>query len=205
MSKYNEVMDRIELTEDMQNRILKNIDSYKKKKNSRRILRYVYALAACLILAVGIIVIINSSRIEKNPSDIVDTQGVYQFEEFQNVEDLSEAFGVDLHEVTGLPFDVKSRRYSALPDNFAQIEYYGRDDLENCCIRVGKDKNDISGDYNEYDTEKTVTCDDKTVTLKGIGDKIYLAFWVSNEHFCSVAFEKGVSEDDMMDVIRQIK
>ncbi len=204
MSKYNEVMDRIELTEDMQSRILKNIDSYQKRKRSKRMLRYIYALAACLILAAGIIVIVKASRIEKDPDDGVVAQGGFECNEFDNIEKLSAAFGFEMADITDLPFAVNSSSYCIMFDDFAQIDYYGKNELERCCIRIGKDKNDISGDYEEYSVTKNVTCDSKAVTFKGNGNKIFLASWVEHGRFCSVSMQMGATEDEMLAIIRQV-
>ena len=204
MSKYNEVMNRIELTEDMQNRILNNIKSYQKKKRSGLILRYVYVLAACLILTVGIVLAVKASKIKEEPNEGLITQGGYDYKKYDNVEKLSDAFGVKLTDLQDLPFTVDNSSYSIMFDEFAQIDYYGKNDADCCSIRVGKDKRDISGDYNAYSIIKSVKCNSKTVTLKGNENKIYLAYWVSDGRFYSVSVQMGVDEDGILDIIRQI-
>ena len=72
-------------------------------------------------------------------------------------------------------------------------------------IRKGVSDEDISGVYTEYAVETEYCGDDLSFTLKGDGEKDYLAVW-SDDHFCySIYAEQGMTSAALQDLVYAIK
>lgn len=116
-------------------------------------------------------------------NDLVTNNILRESEVYATITELSKAIVIDLHNVDEkLPFEVQERSYALLFDTIVEINYDGAN-YENCCIRVGKDTTDISGDYNKYDTVKAVETNGITVTLKGNDTLCYFATLINDRHF----------------------
>ena len=69
-------------------------------------------------------------------------------------------------------------------------------------IRKGSGTEDISGDYNEYDTVTESDIDGVKITLSGNGELVSLAVWIEDGRFCSVSMSEGTEKETMLSVIR---
>ena len=210
MNKYNEIMEHIELTDEMRERIIGNIGAIQRRRKIERAVRLISAAAACVVIAVGSIAVFNKTqkpKLQEDTSSVAsqeqdsDTQAVWTEDDFENVEELSEAFGLELHDVDNvMPFKVQERSYDVLFDSIAEINYYGADDV-NCCIRAGKDTEDVSGDYNEYTLKKEAEINGVNITLKGNDNRYYLATWIKDGHFYAVSLSDGADEQKISDIV----
>ena len=205
MSKYHEMMEHIELTDAMRERVMENIRAKQKCRNINRALKWVSTAAACLVIGIGAAALLNREHIPHGPDDPpamsgTDVQPGWQCDEYENAAALSEAFGVKLHDAE-MPFAVTEKSYSILFESFAQIEYFGANG-EDCCIRIGKDTEDISGDYNEYNTVAESDMDGTNITFSGNGELVYLASWIEDGRFCSVSMSEGAEKETMISVVR---
>ena len=205
VSKYHEMMEHIELTDAMRERVIENIRAKQKRRNMNQALKWISTAAACLVIGIGVAVLLNREHIPHGPDDPpamsgTDIQPGWQCDEYENVTTLSEAFGIQLHDAE-MPFAVTEKSYCILLENIAQLEYFGADS-EDCCIRIGKDTEDISGDYNEYDTVTESDIDGVKITLSGNGELVYLAAWIEDGRFCSVSMSEGTEKETMLSVIR---
>lgn len=209
MSKYNEIMEHISLTTEMRARIISNIGAKQKRKHIKNIARTISAAAACTVIAVGAVTIWNKTQMPQSPDntfsvDSQDMQVGWESDEYDTITELSNAIGIDLHDVDEvLPFEVQERSYAVLFDTIAEINYDGADG-ENCCIRVGKNTEDISGDYNEYDTVKETEINGATIILKENETLCYLASWIKSGHFYSVSLCDGADEQKMLDIVSEM-
>lgn len=224
MSKYNEIMEHIELNDEMRERIIVNIGARQKRRRINTAVKMISALAACLVIAVGAAALLNRDKIPQTPddsspnvakndegqviagsADSEDGQTEYGFDvqEYGGANELSDAFGVELHDITDLPFEVTEQSYEVMFGEFAEINYNGANG-ENCCIRAGKDTEDISGDYNEYSTVKDTDIDGVTVTFKGDDKRFDLAVWIKDGHFYSVSLSDGTDEQKMTEIVRSV-
>ena len=84
--------------------------------------------------------------------------------------------------------------------------FYGDKDRE-VCIRKAPGTEDISGDYNRYAENNTVTIKGHSVTTKGDNGQICLATWVDNGYTYSISVrsEAGISSEAMTDLIAAIQ
>ena len=72
-------------------------------------------------------------------------------------------------------------------------------------IRKSRGSEDISGDFNEYNTVTETEVNGNTVTIKGSGDEFILALWVSGDYSYSVSVSSGISENALKEIIEKIK
>ena len=178
--KYEEIMDRVALTPEMRQRVLKNLKAAGERK---RVLRQLTALAACLAIW--------QPRNAQEPEP--DVMAIPQIEEMGSIEALSAKTGVPLKELTGIPFPVEHTQYVSYWENLAEIEYSGGADT--LCYRKSQGTEDNSGDYNVYDREETAELAGSTVTLKGAEEGFTLATWTDGSYAYSVSVTEPLSQD----------
>ena len=244
MNKYNEIMEHIELTEEMRERIIGNIGARQKRRRIGRAVTWVSAAAACVVIAAGAVTLLNRPKLPHTPVDGTtvtsqtaadpssengagDTGGVltvtqppvetpstdtrgssgdlaeggwFDAEEYKDAAELSEAFGMELRDYTDLPFKVTESSYIIIGGNIAEISHFGADG-ESFCIRAGKTEEDVSGDYNIYDTTKETEASGIKVTLKGNGGLFNFASWIKDGHFRSVWLNEDTKEQDIMKIV----
>ena len=71
-------------------------------------------------------------------------------------------------------------------------------------FRAAKGHEDISGDYNTYDSTKTLFISDLQVTTRGNSEKTRVALW-NNEDLCySLTFSAGISDAQLSDIIQSM-
>lgn len=91
------------------------------------------------------------------------------------------------------------------PDKIEVIEnemiqaFYGEND--NMLIRKGIGREDVSGDYNEYEQIETVD----GVILKGVGEKFSLALREDGNYSFSISVENALSQSDIMELVDKVK
>ena len=196
--KYDEVMDRIEITEGMRRRILQNIRQTPQKKAPEKpkksgIYRVLLPLAACLVLLVGVLsvpALRKESREEESP--VPSIQAVNGIMEAESPEKLSEMVGFKVLGLSELPFEVRSVTCASCWGNMAQIEYTG--DNISCTYRQSRGTEDNSGDYTAYEITEKRTMGGAEVTLKGhAADEYLAAVWTDGTFSFSVLFTEPVS------------
>ena len=95
---------------------------------------------------------------------------------------------------------------SITPENYVVISGVTLEvDFDGGYIRKAKGSEDISGDYNEYDTIKTETAGGKEVTLKGNAGKVMLAVWTEGDYAYCAGVTDGVAEADMLSLVNEIR
>lgn len=198
---YDEIMDQVEVTEEMQERILSNIRTQKICRE-KKILRY---RRKALQAAAGLLLVLTVSacavRImrkdawslpekETEPEPVFVGNGI---EECPSVETLSAKVGFPVTDLSGLPFVVDHTEYLSYWGDMAEINYQGAD--ETACYRKSEGEEDNSGDYNEYAEVQTLEADGFSVTVKG-EDGIYrLAVWQKDGYSYSLSLEKGANAE----------
>ena len=206
MAKYNEIMGKIEVTDEMQSRILKNVENhFSGRKSHRRKLWYTVfggvAAAAMLMLIIrpweG-----SNSPVGQNPpitgnQPPLMEQGGFG-EEYSSVEELSKAVGFDMFELNNLPFKAKETNYIAIDKDFAEINYSGEENSLTYRKSVGTEDN--SGDYNVYDYSGEIEINKIKVALKGEAESLKLAFWTDGKYSYSISLDKAVTQKEMKDL-----
>ena len=119
--------------------------------------------------------------------------------EAASLEELSETVGFPVAEVEGLPFSPEKTTYIAIGTVIAEIRYEGEE--QTAVFRKSAGADDNSGDYNSYPSEKEISVDNMTVTLRGEGATYTLAVWSGDGYAYSLRLSVGISEEDWSRII----
>jgi len=208
--KYNEIMGKIEVTDEMQSRILKNVENhFAGRKSSRKRLWYP-ALGGVAVAAMLMLIIRpwegSNTPVGQNPpltgkKPPIIEQGGFG-EEYRSAKELSNAVGFNVLEINNLPFKAKETNYTAIDKDFAEITYSGEDNSLTYRKSVGTEDN--SGDYNTYDYVGETEVDNIKVTVKGEAELLKLAFWTDGKYSYSIALDKSVTQKEMTDLIMEV-
>ncbi len=205
-NQYDKVMKNIEVTPEMHNRILDYIDNLDLDKVPRKIVPLVnykkyLSIAACfLILIVGTVVFHNISNLPMNPPvENIPEEGIV---EYNTARELSEAMGFTVKEMQEVPFNIESMQYISYWGELAEVKYIGQS--ETASLRVERGELDVSGNYEVYSNIKTHAIEGYSVTMKGNGDKYYLAVWQYDGFSYAVQFPGAVSEQELLTVIESL-
>lgn len=202
--RYDEIMEHVEVTPEMRRRILKQIGQTDLTKNAPpkviaipRI-RRLAAMAACLVVVlVGALTLPSLTDGPDHP-DVPDAPDVLApgngIVQVASVEELSETVGFEVVGCSRLPFQVEEATYTAYWKELAEIVYSGEG--QSAVWRMGIGTEDVSGDYNIYDSETEISVGGIAVTLKG-NDGIYtLAIWTENKYAYSISLSDGLTENE---------
>lgn len=200
--KYNEIMEKVEVTNEMRERILANV-SEKVSKKEKPVLKFpnwkrMSTLAACAVFVLLCVTALPSVINPDKPAE-GDLAVTNEIIECEDVNELSHYAGFDINELTGIPFDIVDCTYTWWFDTIAQVEYIGNDNV--ITYRIAESEEDISGDYNEYSQIKEETLHNNKVTIKGNEDKAYLAVWTSERYAYAICSSEGIAYSEMMDIV----
>ena len=191
MNKYNEVMERVAVSEETKSRILNEVLSENNKKTKvvrfSNVKRYI-ALAACFALVlIGVLAVTVVNR----PPQPGGVQTGAPAVEYQSAKELSKASGVKIKDLQNLPFEPTETVYLDYQNGLAEICY--SDETQSLYYRVSKGSGDNSGDFNEYDQAETRKTGGVTLTLKGSGGLIYCALYEKGGRSYSVVSTAGLT------------
>lgn len=204
-SKYNKVMNNIEVTTEIRDRILNNINQLDLNKISNKVVTFnkykkYLSIAACFaILLVGSVAIHNTMNYMNDPVE----QTIPEIVKYSSLSELSEAIGFSVKEVQIVPFEVEKVQYIAYWKELGEIQYIGENNT--LTIRVSAFNEDISGDYSVYSDTKNITISGHSVTIKGDDSKYSLAVWESDGISYSMNFDQSVPEQVMVTTINSLQ
>ena len=89
-------------------------------------------------------------------------------------------------------------------EKIIEITYYQNSE-EICTIRKGAGNEDVSGDYNQYDSSKQVENNGVIYTLNSNSDFVYLVTWTCDDYSYSCSFVNGVKSEEILDMLIDIK
>ena len=201
-SAYREIMDQVEVTEEMRERILDGVEKKRgaQKAGRRRHIRSGLSLAACLalvLLGTAVVPQLFDGGTEEPPQE--QTTIANGMEDVDSASALSEKVGFEVQDLTGLPFVVEHITYTSLWGETAQITYEGEN--QTVTYRKAPGEEDISGDYNVYDTVTEKTAGKTPVTLKGDGDGYVLALWTADGYSYALSLENPVTEEELLEIL----
>ena len=211
---YDEIMDKIEVTEEMRQRVLKNVQmkiaDEPEHKNNRYHWEIYIGLAAAVIILLAVALFVPGVLSSHRESGIEDTEkttetttpveeGVPDIEEFTSLDELSEKVGFKVAGVQKLPFVPEHTEYYSYWGDMAEIHYILGDSV--LIYRQEKGSEDVSGDYNVYSVVKDIDLGDGKGTLKGDDDSFKLAIWSDGSYSYSIYYEKGFDTDTFMSML----
>lgn len=123
--------------------------------------------------------------------------------EYKSVDEAKKAVNFEAPVPTKVTDGYKLDYISTLDGELLQLVYRNADDKQ-ISYRAAKGNGDISGDYNVYDTSEELQVGGKTVTVKGIGGKYYLAIWEDGESAYSLGMSAGADKAEMLKIIGSV-
>ena len=210
--KYEEIMEKIVVTEEMRRRILQNIRSADVKP-SAKVIRFPHwkkyaAAAACFaVILLGALTVPGLlAPSQGNPSvstsdgnaPMVGTQGIV---ECRSADELSGKIGFPVSDLAGLPFEPTSATYIASFGEIAEIDYTGADG-QTAVYRKSPGTDDNSGNYESFPDTEQLTVGGVSAAVKGDGTRFTLAVWTDGTYAYSIALSGGVGIDEWSAVIR---
>ena len=201
-SAYREIMDQVEVTEEMRERILDGVEKKRgaQKAGRRRHIRSGLSLAACLalvLLGTAVVPQIFDGGTKEPPQE--QTTVANGMEDVDSARALSEKVGFEVRDLTGLLFTPDRVTYTSLWGETAQITYEGEN--QTVTYRKAPGEEDISGDYNVYDTVTETVAGETSVTLKGDGDVYVLALWTADGYSYALSLENPVTEEEIIKIL----
>lgn len=209
LRKYDEIMDQVEVTDEMKKRILSNIEKEDRTSTApKRVFRWnkMASVAAgfIVLLVAGTLLypqLIHKDEVE--PDENVQ-QGVWGMQAYDSAKEMAEQLSFTMEDIPSLAEKSQETSYVVYDENLGEINYSWDD--QSICYRKSTGREDNSGDWNEYSKLETVNVEDLTCTLKGNGDDSYvLATWTDGTYAYSLSATKGMSQNDLLDLIVEIK
>lgn len=199
--EYDEMMNKIKVTNEMQKRILNRIEEIDFKDNRKNVnfSKYLSVAACFLFLLIGIKVIPHIQNEESN-SLIQDTS---EITEYSSVDEVSEVVGFKVEDIKNLPFDIKTSTYTLYDNRMVSITY--SNDTESAVFRKSKGHEDNSGDYNRYENVIEVEMNQLSVILKGNEAGYNLAIWTNGDYSYSLFISMDLSEIKWSNIILGIE
>ena len=207
-TRYEEIMDRIEVTDEMRGRILKNLGeldwsqtSYAKAARISPWKKSLTVAACFVLLLVGTLAL--PGILEREPPDnvpVVINPGA-EIVEVASPEELSETVGFTVADIE-LPFVPEQRVYTAFGTEMAQIQYQGEG--QSAIFRKSTGTEDNSGDYNSYPETTEIAAGPVQGTLKGESGTYTLAVWTDGEFSYSLALTEGLPAENWEVLINEI-
>jgi len=78
-------------------------------------------------------------------------------------------------------------------------------DENTICIRKANGNKDISGDYNEYQTEEDRSIDEKNVNVKGNEEGIYHLTWTDEEYSYAIICSEAITDALAEELVQSVK
>ena len=213
MSKsYDEIMEEIQVTDEMRDRILQNIaktdiqkeSSGKRKTRFYQWQKYSLTAAGLALLLVGAAALprlwSGNGQESAGPGNEIGTEELvsgsqWGMQECSSAEALSEAAGFAMEDLEQIPFDAQETYYMYLGDGLAEIRYYGAAE-ERLDYRKSMGEEDNSGVYLEFDRVQEEEANGIQVTLKGDADRVYLILWQKDGFSYSIYEEEGIPTEE---------
>ena len=125
------------------------------------------------------------------------------FVTYQSLEEAEKAAGFALPAPER--FEGAGRREIAVIDGrIIDVTYLDGEDNRVLTVRKGTGEEDISGDYNEYPQEDVTELEGLSVTVRGDGERIFLALWQEGGYSYAVSFDKGGTQDQLKEIMKTV-
>lgn len=199
---YDEIMGKIEVTEEMRRRVLARIAAEDIAPARPKVLRFpvwkkYLSAAACLILVIAGAAAL-PWLVQLLPPE-GDVQVVPQIEEAPSLAELSRLVGFEVEEGFALPFEPEETTYCSYWNELAQIQYSGAG--QTATYRQSAGTEDNSGDYTAYGDVAELAAGGLTVTLKGSGGAYVLAVWTDGSFSYSLGLSQGVTAEEWLTLL----
>lgn len=211
LKKYNQIMDKIQVTPQMRERILTNIEkehfSYKRKKYflHHTLYRIIFPFAACLLIAFTIITAFENPTRQKPAAKIPDENNDelitnFGITETDSAKKLSAMAGFSVNDISYLA-DTAEKTYYYYGNNLAEIQYEFSE--QNISYRKSQGNGDNSGDYNKYNSIEKIQINSYFVTIKGNDNNYSLAIWNNGKYSYSINLENAIAKKQFINLLKK--
>ena len=90
-------------------------------------------------------------------------------------------------------------------ETILQAAFRTEDDQLQLSIRKAPGTDDISGNYNVYSVDETVTVDGTDVTVKGNEDGYHLAIWTANGYTYAISSDDALTQDALTQLAAAVR
>lgn len=227
--QYDEIMDKITLTDEMRARILKNTGyALRSAEKPRRSAKRYALLAACLaVVVLGALLVQRFADIRQEPSFKADQQELQSSMQASSADEapleqsqpmaaangmaevtdaaaLAAAVGFPVSEATMLPFAAEQTTYVDYWGGMAEINYTGGGQTASLRKSIGTADN--SGDYNAYSASATVLVEGMELILKGAAEDSYtLAIWTDGVYAYSMSVSQPQNADAWAQIVKGVQ
>lgn len=189
-------MEKVEVTDEMRLRVLKNINNLDIKEHlNKPAIRFLnkkfLPIAACVMIMVALPL---AYILQRNTTNPIPPQTHLENEiiEVDSLDELSNMVGFEVQELSVDDYKVK---YTSYWRKMAQITYIS--EIQTIIFRQSLGIEDNSGDYTEYEIVEQQNIEGIEVTLKGHEiDKIKVASWCKGDMSFSINISKGISLEE---------
>lgn len=204
--KYEEIMEKVVVTDEMRRRILQNIRGADVKPHAKvirfpRWKRYA-AIAACFaVLLIGALTMPDILHpAQENPAASASDGsapmlGAQETVECQSAAELSKKIGFPITDLAVLPFEPADATYISSFGEIAEIDYAGADG-QTAAYRKSLGNDDNSGIYDTFPSTEQISVGDVSAAVKGDGTRFTLAVWTDGTYAYSIALSNGVGIDE---------
>lgn len=125
----------------------------------------------------------------------------YSIKEYKNLEDAESSADFKISPIKVMPQGFNIDNISVESNQIIQIEYSSEHDMIN--FRAGKEVDDVSGDYNNYQFDNTVNINGISVSLKGNkNNEVNVATWKKDNIAYSISDVNGGDKDMILNMVK---
>ena len=153
-----------------------------------------------LFLFTGIISLAGCQFLQTSKPEEENAQIASPFQDCKNMEEAEALAEFDMKTPDKIP-EYKKAIIQAIKGELLQV-YYAKGE-EEILIRKSSGSDDVSGIYEEFDSEEQIFSDNNKITLKSNGTKTYLATWIENTYAYSIWCSEGMDKKEILNLIQQ--
>ena len=200
MNKYQQIMDRIEVTEDMRSRILSNIEERPSPSPVVIWFSKYGAIAACVAVIIGSFLIFRwiPDRISSFGKTEIPEEGVV----VASAQELTEKTGILIKDIEPIAEKADKTSYQIYPSNLVEIVY--EIDGDTFRLRKSEGRKELFENIAEYPEAKKLLFNQTDTTIRGLEGKYYVAEWTDKTYSYAMEFEAGKSKDEIENLVSDI-
>lgn len=192
-NRYEKLMDKIYIDDDVRKRI---VEGALKKKKQKRIEYLVSRIAIIGVAASILFFALHYNNIKNIEKPVLNDGRPLQVE---SVEEISKNLEFEIKDIDVLKEKAYDTSYYIIGNSLAQISYELEDNK--AVYRKAKGNEDISGDYSVYSQEVK----EGNILIKGNENLYNLALWTDEGYSYSLSFENGIEKDEFISIINSIE
>ena len=207
MDKYTELMEKVQITPEMKQKLLKRIEAenitYKKKNYFICYLRRNFLpMAACFVLICTAVLAIwkpfQKEQPENPQGELTTSFGVF---EARSASELSKMVGFPVSDIKAFASTADTITWLAYGPDLAEIDY--KLDDQTICYRKSEGTEDNSGNYNEYTLTDKIQIGTSIINIKGNDGKYSLAVWNDGTYSYSINLTTALSEKQFIELLKK--